>query len=382
MTTSPTIHIRGACPHDCPDTCATWVDVRDGVAVGFRADDAHPITQGWLCAKVRPYLDRVYHPDRLQHPLRRVGPKGAGRWERIGWDEALAEIATRWQQIIDTDGPAAILPYSYSGTLGLVQNVVTAARLFNRIGASGLERSICDAAASAAIAATLGAKWAPLAQDVEHANLVIIWGHNPASTNPHFMPFLRRAQRAGTKVIVIDPRRTTTARSADLHLQPKPATDGALALGMMNIIFAEGLHDEAWLETHALGWRELRERTTEYSPERVAGITGLAEEVIVALAREYATTKPALLKFSDGVQRHGNGGQTVRALLSLAAITGNIGMLGGGIFYSTSGYVVWDSEAVGHASECPPVPRIINMNRLGAALTGETSDPPIRALYV
>ncbi|HQX62041.1 MAG TPA: molybdopterin oxidoreductase family protein [Thermomicrobiales bacterium] len=382
MTTSPTIHIRGACPHDCPDTCATWVDVRDGVAVGFRADDAHPITQGWLCAKVRPYLDRVYHPDRLQHPLRRVGPKGAGRWERIGWDEALAEIATRWQQIIDTDGPAAILPYSYSGTLGLVQNVVTAARLFNRIGASGLERSICDAAASAAIAATLGAKWAPLAQDVEHANLVIIWGHNPASTNPHFMPFLRRAQRAGTKVIVIDPRRTTTARSADLLLQPKPATDGALALGMMNIIFAEGLHDEAWLETHALGWRELRERTTEYSPERVAGITGLAEEVIVALAREYATTKPALLKFSDGVQRHGNGGQTVRALLSLAAITGNIGMLGGGIFYSTSGYVVWDSEAVGHASECPPVPRIINMNRLGAALTGEASDPPIRALYV
>ncbi len=158
--TSPTIRIRGACPHDCPDTCATWTEVRDGVAVGFRGDDAHPFTQGWLCAKVRPYLDRVYHPDRLQYPLRRAGAKGEGRWERMSWDEAIAEIAERWNAIIDTEGPAAILPYSYSGTLGLVQNAVTAARLFNRMGASGLERSICDAAASAAIAATLGAKWA------------------------------------------------------------------------------------------------------------------------------------------------------------------------------------------------------------------------------
>ncbi len=382
MAISPTILVRGACPHDCPDTCATWTEVRDGVAVGFRGDDAHPITQGWLCAKVRPYLDRVYHPDRLQYPLRRSGAKGEGRWERISWDEAIAEIAGRWQEIIATDGPAAILPYSYSGTLGLVQNAVTAARLFNRMGASGLERSICDAAASAAIAATLGAKWAPPPQDVVHAKLVVIWGHNPASTNPHFMPFLRRAQRAGTKVIVIDPRRTTTARSADLHLQPKPATDGALALGLANVIFAEGLHDESWLEAHALGWRALRERAADFPPERVSAITGLSVETIVALARDYATTKPALLKFSDGIQRHGNGGQTVRALLSLAAITGNIGRLGGGVFYSTSGYVVWDAEAVGHASECPPTPRIVNMNRLGAALTGEVSDPPIRSLYV
>jgi len=382
MTANESIFVRGACPHDCPDTCTTWTEVRDGVAVGFGADTSHPITQGWLCAKVRPYLDRVYHPDRLKHPLRRTGAKGEGNWERISWDEAIAEITSRWQGIIDTDGAGAILPYSYSGTLGLVQNGVTATRLFNRMGACGLVRSICDAAASAAVAATIGAKWAPPMQDIVHSKLVIIWGHNPVSTSPHFMPFLRQAQRGGTRVIVIDPRRTTTARSADLHIQPKPATDAALALGMMNIIFAEGMHDAEWLEAHSIGWRELRERAAEYPVERVSAITGLSAEVIESLAREYGTTKPALLKFADGIQRHGNGGQTVRALLSLPAITGNIGKLGGGIFYSTSGYVSWDDEATGHASECPPTPRWVNMNRLGEALCGEVTDPPVRALYV
>lgn len=380
--TSETILIRGACPHDCPDTCATITEVRDGRAVKFYADPEHPVTRGWLCAKVRPYLERVYSPDRLLYPMRRVGPKGGGCWERVSWDEAIAEIAARWKAIIAEYGAAAILPYSYSGTLGLVQAAAVDARLWGRMGASGLDRTICCAGSHAAVAATLGARHSADYADVVHSRLVLIWGHNPASTGPHFMPFLREAQRRGAYVVVIDPRRTVTARSADEHIRPRPATDAALALGMMHVIFSEGLHDEPWLEANSHGWRELRERAAEYPPERAAAITGVPAETIVALARRYATAKPALLKTADGVQRHQNGGQTFRALLCLPAVVGQYGVRGGGLAYATSGYVLWDGEALGHASECPPVPRVINMNRLGAALTGEVSDPPIKSLFV
>ena len=230
--------------------------------------------------------------------------------------------------------------------------------------------------------ATYGARWAPDYDDVLESRLIIIWGHNPASTGPHFLPLLREAQRHGAYIVVIDPRRTRTARSADEHLQPRPATDGALALGLMHVLFAEGLHDEPWLEAHSVGWRDLRDRVAAYPPQRVADITGIPAETIVALARRFGTTKPALLKFADGVQRHGNGGQTVRAIASLPAVVGQVGVRGGGLSYSTSDYVRWDVEALGHASECPPTPRIVNMNRLGAALTGEVSDPPIASLYV
>lgn len=386
IATSPetTRIVRGACPHDCPDTCAIITEVRvsDGRAIGLRGDPDHPFTQGWLCAKVRPYLDRVYHPDRLLYPMRRVGPKGSGEWERTSWDEAIAEIVERWRAIMDQYGAAAILPYSYSGTLGLVQIGVASERLWNRMGVSGLDRTICDAAATTAVRATLGAKWAPDASHLLDSKLILIWGHNPVSTNPHVMPFIRQAQRNGTKVVVIDPRRTRTARSADLHLQPRPATDGALALAMIHVIFRHGLHDEAWLEANTVGWRELRERVSGYSPEWAAGITGICAETIETLAREFATLTPAVVKFSDGIQRHGNGGQTIRALCALPAVTGQIGKRGGGVFYSTSDYVHWNAEAVGHRSECPPVPRVINMNRLGAALTGEAVDPPVMSLYV
>jgi anaerobic selenocysteine-containing dehydrogenase len=382
MGEAETIVLRGACPHDCPDTCATLVEVRDGRAVGFRADPAHPITQGWLCAKVRPYLQRVYAPDRVLYPLRRVGAKGSGEWARISWDEAVAEITDRWRAIIAEYGGAAILPYSYSGTLGLVQNGVASTRLWNRMGASGLIRSICGAAAETAVRMTLGARLAPDPRDIRHSRLIVIWGHNPASTSPHFMPFLREAQRAGAYVVVIDPRRTTTARSADEHLQPRPATDAALALGLMHVIFAEGLHDEVWLRQHSVGWEELRDRARDYPPERVEAITGIPAEQLIALARRFGTTKPALLKFADGVQRHGNGGQTSRALTCLPAIVGQIGVRGGGLFYSASDYISWDSQALGHRAECPPEPRRVNMNRLGAALTGEVTDPPVMSLYV
>jgi len=376
--------VRGACPHDCPDTCATVATVREGRVVSFAAEPAHPYTNGWLCAKVRPYLELVYHPDRLRYPLRHVGPKGAGSWQRIGWDEAIAEIAARWRDIIAADGAAAILPYSYSGTLGLVQLAVCNRRLWNRMGASGLQRSICGAAAEAAVTATLGAPPAPDPADLAHSRLIIVWGHNPASTAPHVMPLLRQAQRNGAHVVVIDPRRTLTARSADEHIQPRPATDAALALGLMHVLFADGLHHEEWLRANTVGWEVLRERAAEYPPERVAAITGVPADTIVSLARRYGTTTPAMLKFADGVQRHGNGGQTARALCCLPAVVGQIGVRGGGLFYSTSDEAPWDAAAVGHAHEaqCPPTPRTVNMNRLGAALAGEAADPPIRSLFV
>src|SRR5436305_561245 len=279
--------VRGACPHDCPDTCGVVTEVRDGRAIGFRGDPDNPVTRGWLCAKVRPYLDHVYHPGRVLHPLRRVGPKGAGQWRRVTWDEALAEIARRWKGIIAESGAEAILPYSYSGTLGLVQMAVASARFWNRLGASQLQRSICGAAAEFAVEATLGKRWSQPYADVLHSKLVIVWGHNPISTAPHFLPFLRQAQRRGCQLVVIDPRRSLTARTADRHYAPLPGTDGALALSIAHVLVAEGLHDERWLAAHTVGWPQLRERLAAWPPQRVAAVTGLAAQDVIDLARLY-----------------------------------------------------------------------------------------------
>ena len=374
--------VHGVCPHDCPDTCGFITEVTDGRAVRLYADPNHAVTGGWLCAKVRPYLDHVYHPGRVRYPLRRVGPKGSGQWARISWDEAIAEIAGRWQAIMAEYGAEAILPYSYSGTLGLVQMGVASARLWNRLGASRLARTICGAAAEMAVEMTLGARYSQPYSDVAHSRLVIVWGHNPVSTAPHFMPALRAAQRQGCQLVVIDPRRTRTASGADWHLAPLPGSDGALALGLAHVIVEAGLQDEAWLAAHTVGWPALRARLADYDPGRVAAITGLAEADIIQLARLYATTRPGLIKIADGLVRNRNGGQNVRAVCALPAITGQYGRPGGGLAYSTSGYVQWDAAAVGHMAECPPPGRVVNMNRLGAALLGEAADPPIKALYV
>jgi anaerobic selenocysteine-containing dehydrogenase len=374
--------VYGACPHDCPDTCGVVTEVVDGRAVNFYGDPDHPVTAGWLCAKVRPYLNHVYHPDRLRHPLRRSGPKGSGQWQPITWDEAIAEIGRRWREIIAAYGAEAILPYNYSGTLGLVQMGVAGTRFWNRLGASQLEHAICGAAAEHAVEMTLGSRHSQPYADVTASELVIIWGHNPVSTAPHFMPFLRQAQRQGTKLVVIDPRRTRTAKSADWHLAPLPGSDGALALGLAHVIVAEGRHDEAWLAAHTVGWPELRARLEDYPPERVAALTGLAESDVVALARLYAGSRPALIKIADGLNRNRNGGQNVRAVCVLPALTGQYGVHGGGLAYSTSGYLKWDAAALNHWHECPPPARSVNMNRLGAALTGEVADPPLMSLFV
>jgi anaerobic selenocysteine-containing dehydrogenase len=374
--------VLGACPHDCPDTCGVVTEVEDGRAVRFAGDPDHPTTRGWLCAKVRPYLDHVYHPDRLLYPLRRVGPKGGGQWRRVTWDEALDEIGRRWRAICERWGPQAILPYSYSGTLGLVQMTVSSNRFWERLGASRLERSICGAAAERAVEATLGKRWSQPYADVLHSKLVILWGHNPVSTAPHFMPYLRQAQHAGCQVVVIDPRRSATAKTADLHLAPTPGSDGALALGLAHVLVAEGLHDEAWLKAHTVGWPALLVRLEEFSPARVAALTGLTEDTIVSLARLYGTRRPGLIKMADGINRNLNGGQNVRAVCALPAVTGQYGTRGGGLAYSTSGYLKWVEP--GRVSNRPQLSswRVVNMNRLGAALLGEASDPPIQSLYV
>jgi len=376
------LRIRGACPHDCPDTCGLVTEVQDGQAVSIRGDPDNPITRGWLCAKVRPYLNHVYHPDRLMYPLRRVGPKGGGQWQRISWDKAIAEIAARWKTILAESGPEAILPYYYSGTLGLVQMTVASTRLWNRLGASQMERTICCAAAFMAVRATLGQCWSGPYSDVLHSKLVLIWGHNPVSTAPHFMPFLRQAQHAGCYVVVIDPHRTQTAAGADWHLAPRPGSDGVLAMAMAHVLVAEGMHNEAWLNAHTVGWPLLRERLADYPPHRAAALTGLPEEEIIRLARLYGTRRPALIKIADGINRNRNGGQNVRAICALPALTGQYGFRGGGLSYSTADYGKWDSEAINHWRDCPPPGRSVNMNRLGAALLGEVHDPPIRALYV
>jgi anaerobic selenocysteine-containing dehydrogenase len=354
-----------------------------GRALRVRGRADHPVTRGWLCAKVNRYLERVYHPERLLYPMRRVGPKGSGEFERISWNEAVAEIAQRWREIIAQHGAQAILPYSYAGTLGLVQGAVTDARFWNRLGASRLARTICGAAAEDAVMLTIGGRLAPPPQMVTQSKLILIWGSNPASTAPHLMPFLREAQRHGSKIIVIDPIRTLTARSANQHIQPFPGTDAALALSMMYVIVNEQLHRPDWLAEHTVGWDAFLPRIMEFPPERAARITGLAEETIVDLAREYATATPALLRVTDGINRHTNGGQTVRTLTCLPALTGQYGIPGGGLMYSTSDWLRWERGALAHEHEpvCPPAPRTINMNRLGAALTGE-ADPALYSLYV
>ncbi len=376
--------VYGTCPHDCPDCCSLETQVNaQGRAISVRGRANHPVTRGWLCAKVNRYLERVYHPERLLYPMHRVGPKGSGTFERISWDEALAEISSRWRELIELHGAQCILPYSYAGTLGLVQGAVTDKRFWNRLGASQLERSICGAAAEEAVLLTLGGRLAPPPQMLTQSKLILIWGSNPASTAPHIMPFLREAQRNGTRVIVIDPIRTLTARSANQHIQPFPGTDAALALGMMHVMVREHLHRPDWLAAHTIGWEMLLKRVQEFPPQRAAHITGLAEETIVELARAYATTTPALLRVTDGINRHTNGGQTVRTLACLPAVTGQYGLPGGGLMYSTSDWVRWDRAELSHAHDpaCPPAARTINMNRLGAALTGE-ADPPIYSLFV
>ncbi len=375
--------INGVCPHDCPDGCGvrTGVD-SDGRAITFEGQKNHPVTRGWLCAKVATYLDRVYHPDRLTVPLKRAGPKGSGQFRKITWSQAIAEITTRWRGMIGTFGAEAILPYSYSGTLGLVQMTVASARFWNRLGASQLERSICMAATRQAVRATLGARMSPPYHHVVDSNLLIFWGHNPVSTAPHLMPFVQQAKKRGCRIIVIDPCRTRTAKMADLHIRPLPGTDMLIALGIAHYLVEHNLHDAQWLERHTTGWPLFRQHIKNYPLDEVAAIADIPPEQLVTLAQWLANHRPSMIRLGDGINRHAEGGQTVRAICCLPALTGQYGIRGGGLGCSTGDYFSWNEEAINKWDQCPAPGRRLNMNRLGAVLTGEAVNPPVQSLFV
>lgn len=374
--------IKTVCPHDCPDTCAMLARVQDGKLLGVRGNPDHPITRGYLCCKVNRYEERVYSPDRVLYPHRRVGAKGGGRFERISWDEALGTIVTRWKEIIARYGAEAILPYSYAGTMGVVNMPACDGRLWNRMGASRLLRTICSTAAEAGYGYTMGWSGGIDPESLVYAKTVIVWGMNAASTCTHQMAILRESQKLGATLIVVDPFRTRTAECADWHVQPEHGTDSALALGMMHVIFREGLHDEQFLRTYTVGWEALRDRVLgEYSPARVSQITGIPSEDIERLATMYATQRPSAIRLGYGIARNSNGGMMVRTITCLPAIIGAWRELGGGLLLSTSAHFPLNMQAVKRPDLLKGNPRAVNMNQLGEALL-TLNNPPIMALYV
>lgn len=376
-----TVTVKGGCAHDCPDTCAWEVDVEGGRAVALRGAAGNPYTHGGLCAKVNGYLDRVYSPDRVLHPLRRAGPKGEGRFVRVSWDQALADIAARLGAIVDEHGGEAVLPYNYAGNMGLIQYASMDRRFFARLGASRLARTICGDTANAGVQAVLGTSTGRLPEDVEHARLIVLWGTNTLVTNLHLWPYVRRARERGARLVVIDPLRTRTAREADWHVSPLPGTDAALALGMMHAIVRDGLHDQDYVDRFCEGWDELRARLAEYPPARAAALCGLPVEDVERLAREYATTRPAMIRTLVGPEKHAGGATTFRAVAALPAVTGAWRERGGGLLHWTRDLFSssFDTRAV---SARQPRTRTISMIQIGQALTDAALDPPIRALFV
>ena len=385
MPESASQTVRGACPHDCPDTCAMITTVEHGRAVRVQGDPDHPFTAGFLCAKVNRYLERTYHPDRLLHPLKRVGAKGRGEFARVSWDEALRDIASRLRAIADSaDGASSILPYSYAGTMGLLQGQSMDRRFFHALGASKLDRTICSTAGGWGMRMTVGASVGADAEGIPSSDLVVLWGTNTLTSNPHLWPFVRQARERGARVLCIDPIRTRTADQCDDWLPIRPGTDAALALAMMHVIFAEGLQDDDFIARHTLGADELRARVADYAPSRVASITGLAESRIIDFAREYGRARAAFLRINYGLQRHGGGAMAVRTIACLPAVTGHWRRAGGGVQLSTSANFKYNTATLERADLSPGV-RTINMIRLGDALTlpdAGVGGPPVRALIV
>jgi len=377
----PTV-VRGACPHDCPDTCALLVTVEGGRAVEVRGAPDHPPTAGVLCTKVARYLDRTYSDQRLLHPMKRVGRKGEGRFVRIGWDEALDTIAERFKAIAASPhGPQAILPYSYAGTMGLVQSSSMDRRFFHRLGASLLDRTICATAGKAGWGAVVGAS---VGMDVERfvdSRLIVIWGSNPVASNLHFWMRAQEAKRRGAKLVAIDPWRSASAAKCHQHIAPLPGTDAALALGISHVLIDEGLVDRDYVDRHTLGFDALAARAAQYPPARAAAICGIAPSVIVELAREYGRTRPAAIRLNYGLQRHAGGADAVRAIACLPALVGAWRDPAGGALLSSSGTYPIDTAALERPDLIAGRPRTLNMSNLGDALL-DVRDPPVDAIYV
>ena len=388
--------VHTVCSHDCPDSCAVLVTVDEtGRATRVRGDASHPVTRGFLCGKVAKYLDRVYSPERLLYPMRRRagGPKGpleqgreAEAFERISWDEALDAIAARLAAIAAEHGPESILPYSYAGTIGKLGYGSMDRRFFHRLGASQLDRTICSETGGQALLSVYGRKLGTDTEAFRHAKLIVAWAANIHGNNIHLWPFVEEARRNGAKLVVIDPYSTRTARAADWHIAIRPGTDSALALGIIHILVRDALYDRHYVERWTHGFEQLRERAAEYPPERVAALTGMTVADVERLAREYATTQPAVIRLNYGVQRSDNGGAAVRAIAMLPALTGAWKHFGGGLQLSTSGAFRFDGEALERpdlmlASPLGRPARVINMILLGHALT-ELRDPALQALFV
>ncbi|MFO1414166.1 MAG: molybdopterin oxidoreductase family protein [Burkholderiales bacterium] len=373
--------VRGACPHDCPDTCAFVTTVEDGRAVAIRGATDHPPTAGVLCTKVARYLERTYSDQRVLHPMRRVGRKGEGRFARISWDEALAEIAERFGALAaSAEGPETILPYSYAGTMGLLQYGSMDRRFFHRLGASLLDRTICASAGKAGWVATIGAT---LGMDVERfaeSGLILIWGSNSVASNLHFWTRAQEAKRRGAKLVAIDPYRSATAEKCHEHVALLPGTDGALALGLMHVLIAEELVDRDYIERFTEGYAALAQRAQAWTPERTAATCGLRAEQVVALARAYGTIRPAAIRVNYGMQRHAGGGNAVRLIACLPALTGAWRDPAGGALLSSSGTYPVDTAALERPDLIRGTPRTINMSAIGDALL--EAQPPVRALYV
>jgi anaerobic selenocysteine-containing dehydrogenase len=377
--------VLGACPHDCPDTCSLVTTVEDGVAVKVQGNPAHSHTGGVLCTKVSRYAERTYHAQRVLQPLRRTGPKGAGQFEPVSWDDALSDIAARLGAIARRNAEA-ILPYSYAGTMGLVQGESIAARFFHSLGASLLDRTICATAGGEGMTQTLGGKVGMKVEFFAESRLILIWGSNSIASNLHFWRLAQEAKRNGARLVCIDPRRTETADKCHEHIALRPGTDAALAFALMHELIVHDWLDHDYLANHTVGWDALRERALQWPPERAADVCGVPVEQIVALARDYGTTKPAAIRLNYGMQRVRGGGNAARAVACLPALTGAWRHRAGGVLLSSSGMFPVDRAALQRPDLLAGrTPRTINMSTIGDDLLRETAPgfgPKIEALVV
>ena len=385
-----TITVRAACPHDCPDTCAIRVTVQDGRAIKVAGDPDHPPTHGALCTKVSRYPERTYHPDRVLHPLKRVGPKGSGQFERVSWDAALSDIAARLTRIAARD-PQAVLPYSYAGTMGLVQGESMDRRFFHKLGASLLDRTICSSAGGEALAATYGGKVGMHLEHFAQSRLIVIWGSNSIASNLHFWTFAQAAKRAGAKLICIDPRKTETADKCQQHIALLPGSDGALALGLMHELIVNDWLDHDYIDKHTDGWPKLRARALQWPPERAAQVCGISADEVRGLARDYGTTQPAAIRLNYGMQRVRGGGNAVRLVAILPCLTGAWRHRAGGMLLSASGWFPKNAAALQRPDLLMGTdgklrrPRTLNMSTIGDDLLRDASarfGPKIEALIV
>jgi anaerobic selenocysteine-containing dehydrogenase len=372
--------VHAACPHDCPDTCAIRVTVQGEQVVRLQGDPDHPTTHGALCTKVSRYTERTWHPERVLYPLKRVGPKGSGRFERVSWDEALGDIATRLSGIAARK-PEAIVPYSYAGTMGLVQGESIAARFFHTLGASLLDRTICAAAGGEGLRLTYGGKVGMHVEHFAESGLILIWGSNSIASNLHFWTYAQAAKRNGAKLVCIDPRRTETADKCHQHIALLPGTDGALALGLMHELIVQKWLDLDYVSRHVEGFEALRERALQWLPERTAQVCGITADEVRQLARDYATIKPAAIRLNYGMQRVRGGGNAVRLIALLPCLTGAWRHRAGGLLLSSSGWFPVNAPALQRPDLLDGrTPRTINMSTIGDALL--EADPKIEALVV